>query len=230
MSASAPPSLRVERRLLKEGATALACVDEAGRGALCGPATVGVVVVTAATKAAPQGIRDSKLLTPQARRLLVPLIHDWAAAYAVGHASPSEIDELGIVPALRLAGHRALAQLSVPPDAVLLDGSHDYLTPPEQPSLFDDPGQAHNVPSVVTMVKADLRCAAVAAASILAKTARDAILIELSAEYPEYGWHENKGYGARDHLEAIARLGPTPHHRVSWRLPDRIVEGSPAGA
>lgn len=228
MSASAPPNLRVERRLLREGATALACVDEAGRGALCGPATVGMVVVTAATKTAPRGIRDSKLLTPQVRQSLVPLIRDWAAAYAVGHASASEIDELGIVPALRLAGHRALAQLSVVPDRVLLDGSHDYLTPPGQRSLFDDPDPAPGIPPVMTLVKADLRCVAVAAASILAKTARDAILIELAAAHPEYGWHENKGYGAPEHLDAIARFGPTPHHRVSWRLPDRIVGASPA--
>ena len=224
MSASTPPNLRVERGLLRSGVTALACVDEAGRGALCGPATVGMVVVTTATKTAPHGIRDSKLLSAQVRESLVPLIHEWAAAHAVGHASPAEIDELGIVPALRLAGHRALAALLVIPDAILLDGSHDYLTPPGQPSLFDEPVAIAATPPVVTMVKADLRCAAVAAASILAKTARDAILIELSAAHPEYGWHENKGYGAREHLDAIARLGPTEHHRVSWRLPERLAE------
>jgi ribonuclease HII len=205
--------------MLREGRATLACFDEVGRGALCGPVTIGAVLVTAETRTAPQGVRDSKLLTPDARQRLVPRIQRWATAYAVGHASSAEIDEHGIIAGLRLAGHRALAGLGVEPDAVLLDGNHDYLTTPAQSGLFAPPFEVERVPPVTTMIKADMQCAAVAAASILAKTARDAIMVELSAEHPQYGWHENKGYSAPDHVAALAEHGPSPHHRVSWRLP-----------
>ena len=229
MSPLPPPSLRIERRLLRGGLTTLACSDEVGRGALCGPVTVGMVLVTETTRTAPQGVRDSKLLTPEARRRLVPRIQRWAPAYGVGHASPQEIDEHGIIAALRLAGHRALAQLGPAPDTVLLDGNHDYLSLPDQESLFGPaPAAVDVVPPVVTMIKADLRCAAVAAASILAKTARDDIMLGLAVEHPEYGWTENKGYAAPAHIAALAAHGPTPHHRVSWRLPG-LLAGAGAG-
>jgi ribonuclease HII len=178
-----------------------------------------MVVVDARTRPAPAGVRDSKLLTAAARAELVPLIQGWARAWSVGHASPAEIDEWGIVPAMRLAGHRALADLPGLPGAVLLDGSHDYLTPPEQESLFDGPRVLEAVPAVVTLVRADLQCAAVAAASILAKTSRDAIMVELGAEHPQYRWAQNKGYASPEHVEALGALGPTVHHRRSWRLP-----------
>lgn len=214
-----PPSLRIERRMLREGLTTLACSDEVGRGALSGPVTVAMVLVDETTRTAPQGVRDSKLLTPEARRRLAPKIQRWAASYGVGHASPQEIDEFGIIAAMRLAGHRAMVQLAVEPDSVLLDGNHDYLTVPEQTTLFGPPAVVERVPPVVTMIKADLRCAAVAAASILAKTARDEIMVGLAADHPEYGWAENKGYSAPEHLAALLEHGPTPHHRVSWRLP-----------
>ncbi|HYY10759.1 MAG TPA: ribonuclease HII [Kineosporiaceae bacterium] len=215
------PTLRHERRLLRAGVPALACVDEVGRGALSGPVTVGVVVVTAETRSAPQGVRDSKLLAPEVRRRLAPKVRRWAACSAVGHAAPAEIDEFGIIAALRLAAHRALAQLSVAPHALLLDGNHDYVSVPEQATLFGPPPVVAAVPPVSTMIKADLRCAGVAAASILAKTERDAIMVRLHEEHPEYGWAENKGYSAPDHMAALRRHGPTPHHRVSWRLPQQ---------
>lgn len=222
MSAAAAPSLRIERRMLRAGLASLACVDEVGRGALCGPVTVSMVLITEATRSAPQGVRDSKLLTSEARRRLAPRIRRWAPSYGVGHASPGEIDQFGIIAALRLAGHRALAQLSVMPDSVLLDGNHDYLSPPE-PALLGPPPVIDRVPPVVTMIKADLRCAAVAAASILAKTARDDLMVALAADHPQYGWADNKGYAAPEHIAALAALGPTPHHRVSWRLPGCAV-------
>lgn len=212
------PTLRFERALLRSGVAALACADEAGRGALSGPVSLGVVVVTADTRAAPKGVRDSKLLTPEQRQALAPQIQRWAP-HAVGMASAAEIDRLGIVAAMRLAGHRALAALPVVPDLVLLDGKHDYLSDPEQPSLFPEAGPTSAVPPVTTLVKADLRCAGVAAASILAKTARDDLMVALHDSYPDYGWAGNKGYGAPDHLQALSRLGPTPLHRVSWSLP-----------
>lgn len=219
MTRSKAPSLRFERSLLRDGFASLAGSDEVGRGALCGPVTVGMVLITAATRTAPQGVRDSKLLTPEARRRLVPRIQRWATSYGVGHASPAEIDQYGLMTALRLAGHRALVQLSDEPAAVLLDGNHDYLSLPEQISLLDPPLVLDVVPPVVTMIKADLRCAAVAAASILAKTARDEIMVGLANEFPDYGWADNKGYSAPEHIAALAALGPTPHHRVSWSLP-----------
>ena len=226
---STAPTLRFERTLLRGGVRHLAACDEVGRGALSGPVTIGVVVISETTRTAPQGVRDSKLLTPEARQRLVPRIQRWAACWAVGHASPAEIDELGIIAALRLAGHRALGQLSIRPDRVLLDGNHDYLTPPvvepvETP-LFDRPAPRPagdgliEVPPVLTRIKADLTCAAVAAASILAKTARDALMVELDGQHPEYCWGENKGYSAPAHIEALARYGPTVHHRRSWSLP-----------
>lgn len=220
---TAAPSLRVERRLLRSGLTALACTDEVGRGALCGPVTVGAVVVTERTRTAPQGVRDSKLLSPDARQRLVPRIRRWADAFGVGHASPAEIDRFGIMAALRLAGHRALAALEVVPDQVLLDGNHDYLSFPAQGELLEPPRAIETVPPVVTMIKADLRCAAVAAASILAKTERDAMMIALAEEHPQYGWHENKGYAAPEHVAALAEHGPTDHHRRSWNLPGVAV-------
>jgi ribonuclease HII len=226
----AAPSLREERRLLRSGHTLLAAMDEVGRGALAGPVTVGVVVVDATTRSAPAGVRDSKLLTPAARSVLAPKLRRWAPAHAVGHAEPHEIDTIGIIAALRLAGWRALAQLSVRPDCVLLDGNHDWLTrkppkdavDPDAPTLFELPGQPEPpaVPStVVTRIKADMRCAAVAAASVLAKVERDAIMVARAADHPAYGWELNKGYAAPDHIEALRAHGPSLQHRTSWSLP-----------
>lgn len=249
------PTLRTERRLLREsGAGLLAAVDEVGRGALAGPVTVGVVLVDLDVTTAPRGLRDSKLLTPAAREALVPRLMRWGRARAVAHASAAEIDAIGILRALRLAGERALAQLPVRPDLVLLDGNYDWLTrPAEPPALFDLPtldvpaprggpagaprdaaprppapvlGAGDLVPVPVrTLVKADLRCAAVAAASVLAKTTRDALMVELAAQHPGYGWEENKGYASPSHQEGLAALGPCVEHRRSWNLRTLAREG-----
>ena len=214
------PTLRLERSLLRDGVTHLACADEVGRGALCGPVTIGMVVITLETRSAPVGVKDSKLLTPALRELLAPKVRRWATSWAVGHASAEEIDTHGIIAALRMAGHRAMAGLSVTPDLVLLDGNHDYLSRPDQELLFDTvPDVLPEVPRVVTAVKGDMRCAAVAAASILAKTERDAMMVQFAEQYPEYGWRENKGYSAPEHVDALRRLGPSPLHRTSWSLP-----------
>jgi ribonuclease HII len=217
-------SLVVERQLLRAGAGLVCGVDEVGRGSLGGPVTVGMVLVDASVRRSLAGVRDSKLLTPQARLALVPRIQRWCVGYAVGHASAAEIDEVGIIGALRRAGLRALAALPSTPDVVLLDGSHDWLTPPAQASLLDSPDQDGEVPGgpvppVTTRVKADLSCASVAAASVLAKTERDAIMRSLADHHPEYGWAENKGYASPDHLEALRQHGPCAQHRRSWRLP-----------
>lgn len=228
MSPAPAPTLRFERGLLREGHTLLACVDEVGRGALSGPVTLGVVVIDLATRTAPQGVRDSKLLTPEARLRLAPRIRRWALAHGVGHASPAEIDALGIMAAMRLAGQRALKQTGVVPDLVLLDGNHDYLTPPAQLELLDVvPEEWGPIPPVRTAIKADMRCAGVAAASILAKTERDAVMVDLHEECPHYGWAHNKGYSAPEHLAALSTYGPSVHHRRSWSLPG-IMVGQPA--
>ena len=218
---STPPSLRVEKRLLRDGHLLLGACDEVGRGALGGPVTVGMVLVDASVQRPLAGVRDSKLLTPQARVALVPRIRRWVVGHAVGHASAVEIDEHGIIAALRMAGLRALAQLPARPDVVLLDGNHDWLSQPRQPTLFDDTPLADaEPPRVRTMIKADLQCSSVAAASVLAKTERDAIMVGLAAHHPGYGWEENKGYSTAAHVEALRRLGPSVHHRQSWRLPE----------
>jgi ribonuclease HII len=215
------PGLRVEKRLLREGHTLVGACDEVGRGALGGPVTVGIVLVDAGVQRPLPGVRDSKLLTPQARVALVPRIRRWVVGHAVGHASAVEIDEHGIIAALRMAGTRALAQLPARPDVVLLDGNHDWLSRPRQPTLFDDTPLAEaDPPRVRTMIKADLQCSSVAAASVLAKTERDAIMVRLAADHPGYGWDENKGYSTAAHMDALRRLGPSVHHRQSWRLPE----------
>ncbi len=204
------PHLRVEKQLMRDGVTRLAAMDEVGRGALAGPVTVGVVVITAAIGRVPAGLADSKLLTPEARNQLVTPVRRWVAEYAVGHASAEEIDTIGIIAALRAAGRRALATLSGPVDAVLLDGNHNYLREPAEESCR---------PTVHVRIKADLTCAAVAGASVLAKTERDAILTTLSPAYPVYGFALNKGYGTPEHVAALRRHGPSAVHRRSWRLP-----------
>jgi ribonuclease HII len=196
-------------------------MDEVGRGALAGPVSVGVVVIDETVRSAPVGVKDSKLLTERARKGLVPRIQRWAVAYAVGHAGPDEIDAIGIMAALRLAGTRALDALGVVPDLVILDGNHDWLTAPGEVGLlaFSDDAVGPSTPPVTTMIKADMKCSSVAAASVLAKVERDDLMVALAAGHPAYGWSLNKGYAAPEHMEAIARLGPCELHRRSWRLP-----------
>jgi len=228
------PTLRQERSLLTGGARLVAGMDEVGRGALAGPVSVGVVVVDAATRTAPQGLTDSKLLTPAARVAMVPQLQRWGVAWAVGHAGPAEIDAHGIVAALRLAGRRALAQVRRAcgdVDVVLLDGSHDWLSRGDV-DLFEaaalDPVLGPDVPepAVRTLVKADLQCSSVAAASVLAKVERDGLLVRLARQYPAFAWDQNKGYSAPAHLDALRRHGPTPQHRRSWNLRALADEGS----
>lgn len=224
-SPSRKPSLRVERALQRDGFVTLAGMDEVGRGALAGPVSVGVVVIDASTQSAPAGVRDSKLLTPAARVAMVPRLRRWAVSYAVGHASAGEIDEIGIMAALRLAGTRALAQLDVIPDLVLLDGNHDWLTDPTRVGLFSFEG-APSAPPVRTLIKADMSCSSVAAASVLAKVERDAMMVAWHEDYPQYGWAGNKGYAAPDHLAALDAHGPCALHRRSWR---RFATPEPMG-
>jgi len=244
------PTLRVERAIQRSGHRLVAGMDEVGRGALAGPVSVGVVVVDEMSRSAPVGVKDSKLLSPKMRQRLVPRIHAWAKAYAVGHASPQEIDRHGIMVALRYAGTRALEALSVIPDLIILDGNYDWLTEPGQVALpgFADDGTDSCGPSpsgrsrtsglsgpfgpgvpVRTMVKADMFCSSVAAASVLAKVERDAMMVELAVEVPGYSWELNKGYSAPEHFAALESYGSSVHHRRSWRLPGLGGWGGLAG-
>jgi ribonuclease HII len=256
------PHLRHERSLLRSGARLVAGMDEVGRGSLAGPVSVGVVVVDVTTRSAPRGVADSKLLTPAARVALLPALGRWGLARAVGHASAAEIDAVGIIAALRLAGNRALAracELTGPVDVVLLDGKHDWLTPPAQGELFadgpavldgtelvadlpssltsspssslppstvpaDDEIAALTPPAVHLRIKADRTCASVAAASVIAKCERDALMTDLAREHPAYRWDENKGYASPEHMAALRELGPSVLHRRSWRLPGTTGE------
>lgn len=220
------PDLTVERAIAGSAGRYVAGCDEVGRGALGGPVSVGVAVVDLFTAGEPpEGLADSKELTPRRRAELEPAVKAWSTSWAVGHASAAEVDRWGLTAALRTAGHRALAQLQVTPDVVLLDGRHDWLTAPPQASWLDADeagaraSTASATPPVTTRVKADRDCASVAAASVLAKVTRDLLMADLAVEFPAYGWDENKGYGSPGHLEALARLGPCEHHRRSWRLP-----------
>ena len=199
-------------------------MDEVGRGALAGPVSVGVVVIDEECRSAPTGVRDSKLLTPAAREAMVPRIRRWSLAHAVGHAWPEEIDGIGIMAALRLAGLRALEQVDLVPDLVILDGNHDWLTAPEEVGLFAFAADGPSTPPVTTMIKADMKCSSVAAASVVAKVTRDRIMVELAEEHPAYRWDDNKGYAAPDHLAALSEHGACAHHRRSWRLPGAMLD------
>lgn len=204
------PDLVVEHGHLSTGSAFVIGVDEVGRGALAGPVAVGVAAVNVSCAPLPDGVRDSKLLSEKRREQLEPVVQQWAAATAVGYAEAHEIDELGIMRCLGLAAKRALHSLhdqgiDVLGSTVLLDGNHDYVSACLARPL-----------SIVTRVKADRDCGSVAAASVVAKVARDRIMIARHDEHPAYGWSGNKGYGSAAHLAAIGELGASVHHRRTW--------------
>lgn len=207
------PTRKIERSFLAAGHQFVAGMDEVGRGALAGPVSVGVVIVCPETGRMPAGVRDSKLIPADRRKSLVEPVRRWAFSSAVGHASPAEIDRYGIVAGLSLAGHRALVAAAVSVDVVLLDGVHDWLNGAPGVDL------PCPTPAVVTQKKGDLRIAAIAAASILAKVERDEIMAAHDADHPQYGWSGNKGYAAPAHTRALREHGPSELHRRSWNLP-----------
>lgn len=204
------PTLRFEKSLYRSGVTSIVAVDEVGRGALAGPVAVGMVVIDTTVKRIPVGLRDSKLLPEPAREALEPLCRKWVLHHAVGMASAAEVDSLGIMRCLGLAGARALALLEeggaeIRESTVILDGNYDYLNP----ALM-------RPANVVTRIKADRDCASVSAASVIAKVTRDRLMIQHDVDYPEYRWASNKGYSSREHMDAIAELGPSALHRLTW--------------
>ena len=236
-----PPDRALERELLATHRL-VGGMDEVGRGSLAGPVSVGLAVVSRATPDAfPAGLADSKLLSPRRREALVGPCRSWLADHAVAHASNEEIDAIGIVGALRLAGRRALAQVGARgnlPGVVVLDGVSDWLSEPAADLLTAleppagagwagraDAGVPDGVravragasPPVVMRVKADATCAVVAAASVLAKVERDALMRALPD--PGYDWGRNKGYASPAHVEGLRRLGPSRRHRRTWHLP-----------
>ena len=214
---STSPTLDLEQELIASGARYVAGVDEVGRGALAGPVSVGVAIVDAKSNQVPAGLRDSKQISRAAREKLIGPVSGWVTEYAIGHVAAIEIDQIGIVPALRLAWVRAHQQLSIKPDHVILDGKHNWLLEPES-DLFTTPISDIVLP-VTMKIKADASCASVSAASVLAKVARDQLMREAALIHPDFGWEGNVGYGSSGHMAAIARLGPTDFHRKSWKLP-----------
>lgn len=196
------PSLDEERKLWRVGFVHIAGLDEAGRGALAGPVVAGAVILAANSRLAGlwAEVQDSKLLSPPRREELSVRIREQAAAWSLGEASAAEIDARGIAPATRLAMRRAVQALSPRPDHLLLDWV-------QLKSL--------NLPQL-SFTKGDLHIVSIAAASILAKVHRDRLLCQLHERYPAYGFHSNKGYGARIHLAAIEKLGPCPVHRRTF--------------
>jgi ribonuclease HII len=198
------PDLSFEQALWDSGLSVVAGIDEAGRGALAGPVAAGAVVLPCDPGVAVRlhGVRDSKQMSPRQREEARERIRAVALTWGVGLASPDEIDALGILPATRLAACRALEALNPLPEHLLLD----YLFLPEIPL------------SQTALVKGDCRSLSIAAASVLAKTARDALLRELDVCYPGYGFAVHKGYGTQAHRLALRRLGASPVHRLSFAL------------
>jgi len=196
------PHLRHENALWVNGALWIAGIDEAGRGALAGPVSAAAVILPKLSSIAQdlEGVRDSKIMTPTQRESWMVIIKETAVSFGLGLASAQEIDTLGIISATRIAASRAINNLAIDPDWLLLD----YLHLPDIPILQ------------ISLIKGDMRSLSIAAASVLAKTTRDAILIQLDDQYPGYGFAKHKGYGTKSHTEAIKRLGPSPVHRMSF--------------
>ena len=197
------PNLAFENVLWEQGLTRVAGVDEAGRGALAGPVTAGAVVLPSNHPDLMQqlsGVRDSKVMTSADRYTWAVQIKSIAVAWGVGMAGPEEIDRMGIVPATCLAATRALQKLGLSPEHLLVD----YLTLP-----------GVSVPQT-PLVKGDARALSIAAASILAKTARDDVLVELDQSFPGYSFASNKGYATQTHRQAITVLGPCAVHRRTF--------------
>ena len=188
------------QRFLIAGRIEAGC-DEAGRGCLAGPVTAAAVILPPDFHN--ELINDSKQLTERQREQLRPVIEREAVAWAVAMVSPEEIDRINILRASITAMHRALDQLIVRPEGILVDGNRFF--------------PYHDIPHT-TIVKGDGKMLSIAAASILAKTHRDEVMRQLAQEFPGYGWEGNKGYPTRDHRDAIRRLGITPHHRRSFTL------------
>ncbi len=202
------PDFAFERELFARGCRLVAGVDEVGRGPLAGP--VGVAAVILDHDDPPEGVDDSKALSPARREAVSELVYAKARCVSIAFASVAEIDALNIRGATLLAMSRAVNGLSLRADFALVDGR-------DIPDGLRCPARA--------IVRGDARSASIAAASIVAKVARDALMRRLDAACPGYGFARHAGYPTRAHIEALARLGPTPFHRLSFK-PKAFLQGS----
>lgn len=198
------PDLTFETEIWNAGKERVAGIDEAGRGALAGPVVAAVIIfpvdINLCSKLS--GVRDSKMMTPHSREKWVERIIEAALDFGIGFATNEEIDSIGIVPATHLAIQRSLGQMKVTPEHLLTD----YLFL-EQINVSQTP-----------LIKGDARCLSIAAASVLAKTARDAYMRKMEVEYPGYSFGQHKGYGTLAHRCALRQLGPSPIHRLSFQF------------
>ncbi len=199
------PDFSLETELLQQGYLRIAGIDEVGRGPLAGPVTAAAVVLD--ITAIPDGLNDSKKLTAK-RRMALETVLTRSAHCAVAHASVQEIDRLNILRASHLAMERAVAALDPAPDFLLIDGNMI-------PAGLRIPAQA--------VVKGDARSLSIAAASVMAKCARDRVMVDLAQQHPGYGWETNMGYPSKSHRSALRDLGVTPHHRRSFRPVHNIL-------
>lgn len=188
----------IEDGLYEQGAKLICGVDEAGRGPLAGPVCAAAVILPGHLEL--PGLTDSKKLTDKKRRELFPIIKEQAIAYGIGFASEKEIDAVNILQATFLAMERALAQLTVRPDLALIDGNRE---------------KDFGLP-VKTVIRGDSLSANIAAASVLAKVARDDFMLAMAEEYPQYGFDVHKGYGTRAHYAALTEHGPCQIHRMTF--------------
>jgi ribonuclease HII len=199
------PNFELEQAALSRGAFRIAGVDEVGSGPLCGPVTAAAVILK--PNDIPQGLNDSKKMTAKKRDALYDEILAKADC-CIAHASVQEIDENNILRASHLAMERAIAGLATAPDHILIDGNMI----PKGLTI-----------SAEAVVKGDGRSLSIAAASIIAKVARDRIMGDLATDFPGYGWEKNAGYGTKQHLEGLRTLGVTPHHRRSFKPVHNIL-------
>jgi len=203
------PSFAEEKRLEAQGYQLIAGVDEAGRGALAGPVVAAAVILPCGIDSPwLDQIKDSKQLSPTKRELLFHNIHQIAISIGISMAPPELIDAQGIIKATRLAMKLAIDQLSPPPESLLID----YMLLPEVP--LPQKG----------ITNGDKLCFSIACASIMAKVARDHLMIGLDRIYPGYGLAQHKGYGTEKHLSCLRRLGPSPIHRQSFKPVRDIIE------
>ena len=199
------PDFSFETGATDQGYTAIAGVDEVGRGPLCGPVTAAAVILDPDHIA--DGLRDSKKLTDRKRHFLYAQIME-TATVGVAHATVAEIDDINILRASHLAMIRAIECLPIPADFALIDGNR-------APKNLRIPATC--------VVKGDDRSLSIAAASIIAKITRDDLMLDLDAQFPGYGWAKNAGYPTKEHLVALKSRGVTPHHRRSFRPVHNIL-------
>ncbi len=207
-----------EEESYARGFNLIAGVDEVGRGPLAGPVVAAAVIM-------PRGffhpeIKDSKLLSPKQRDKLAPLIRESAECWGLGVVGVDEIDRINILQASLLAMVKALDSLARKPDCLLIDGNQ----PIPAKLLHESRWSANSMPYQKAIVKGDRLCLSIAAASIVAKVARDEMMVGYDKEYPHYGFAGHKGYGSRAHLETLRRYGPSPIHRKSFAPIRDLIE------